>query len=705
MSSKELVENKKLVEALRESDGRFRDLIELTSDWYWEQDENFRFTLMSGGVRDSTGHDQRDNLGKTRRELPGIELSEQEWGAHQAVLEAHQPFHDFTYRRIKPDGSSVYILISGRPIVDVRGKFKGYRGIGKDVTKRMESERALRESEARFRDLNELSSDWYWEQDENFRFTHLSGGILDKAASRPENSIGKTRWELPNIIMSDEEWAAHKATVYAHQPFYDLTFKRMGDDGSLHYVQISGRPVFNEQGRFNGYRGIAKDITDRIVAEERIQYLAYHDGLTTLPNRASFSQILNHGINHARRYNKGMAVLFIDLDRFKNINDTLGHEAGDALLQEVGKRLKNSVRQSDTVARLGGDEFVILLEELSEPGRVATVAGKILSAIIKPFQMLGQEFRVTASIGISIYPEDGQDEQTLMKKADIAMYHAKEEGKNNFQFHSERMDTHSFERLALESSLRRALERNEFQVHYQAKMDFATGQMTGMEALIRWQHPDLGMVSPVQFIPLAEETGLIVPIGKWVLRTACLQNKAWQKEGLPPLTVAVNLSARQFADENLFADVTSILNETGLNAAFLELEITESMIMHNVDKAVQTLTKLKTLGIRVSIDDFGTGYSSLSNLKRFPIDTLKIDRSFIRDLPGDSEDKAITRAIIAMGKSLNMTLIAEGVETQEQADFLRTHACDQFQGYYFSRPVDKDKFGELLRSRVHETSA
>jgi diguanylate cyclase (GGDEF)-like protein/PAS domain S-box-containing protein len=559
-------------------------------------------------------------------------------------------------------------------------------------------------SEARFRDLTELSSDWYWEQDENCRFTILSGGVLQTARFNPADSIGKTRREQPGIIMSEEEWATHEATLAARQPFQDFTYKRNNPEEQMRYVSISGRPIFDAQGNFKGYRGIGKDITDRIVAEERIQYLAYHDGLTTLPNRASFSQILNHGINHAHRYNKGMAVLFIDLDRFKNINDTLGHEAGDALLQEVGKRLKHSVRQSDTVARLGGDEFVILLEELSEPGRVATVAGKILSAIIKPFQMLGQEFRVTASIGISIYPEDGQDEQTLMKKADIAMYHAKEEGKNNFQFHSERMDTHSFERLALESSLRRALERNEFQVHYQAKMDFATGQMTGMEALIRWQHPDLGMVSPVQFIPIAEETGLIVPIGKWVLRTACLQNKAWQKEGLPPLSVAVNLSARQFADENLLADVTSILNETGMNAAFLELEITESMIMHNVDKAVQTLTKLKTLGIRLSIDDFGTGYSSLSNLKRFPIDTLKIDRSFIRDLPGDSEDKAITRAIIAMGKSLNMTLVAEGVETQEQAEFLRAHACDQFQGYYFSRPVDKDKFAELLRSRVPETS-
>ena len=564
---------------------------------------------------------------------------------------------------------------------------------------------ALRECKERFEELFKLSSDWYWEQDENFRFTYLSGGILDKAASRPENSIGKTRWELTNIIMSDEEWAAHKATLHAHKPFYDLTFKRMGDDGSLHYIQISGRPVFDALGKFKGYRGIAKDVTERIVAEERIQYLAYHDGLTTLPNRASFSQILNHGINRARRYNNGLAVLFIDLDRFKNINDTLGHEAGDALLQEVGKRLKDCVRQSDTVARLGGDEFVILLEDLSEPGWAATVAGKILSTIVKPFQMLGQEFRVTTSIGLSIYPEDGEDEQTLMKKADIAMYHAKEEGKNNFQFHSERMDTHSFERLALESSLRRALERDEFQVHYQPKTDLVTGQITGMEALIRWQHPDLGMVSPAQFIPIAEETGLIVPIGKWVLKTACLQNKAWQEEGLPPLSVAVNLSARQFTDENLLEDIASILEWTGMDPTFLELEITESIIMRNVDKAVRTLTKLKTLGIHFAIDDFGTGYSSLANLSQFPIDTLKVDRSFIRNLPGDAEDKALTGAIIAMGKSLNMTLVAKGVETQEQAEFLRTHACDQFQGYYFSRPVDKDKFGELLRSRVRETSA
>jgi diguanylate cyclase (GGDEF)-like protein/PAS domain S-box-containing protein len=563
-----------------------------------------------------------------------------------------------------------------------------------------EMTRDLRESETRFRDLTELSSDWYWEQDDKFRYTIMSGGVLQRTGRDVSEVIGKARRELPGIELSDEEWAKHKACLEAHEPFFDFTFKRVRPDGAPRFVSLSGRPLFDAHGNFTGYRGVGKDITAAKAAEERIQYLAYHDGLTSLPNRSMFSQLLNHGISRAHRYNKKMAVLFIDLDRFKNINDTLGHEAGDLLLQQVGTRLKDSLRQSDTVARLGGDEFVVLLEEVGERQVVATIAHKLLSSIIKPFNMLGQEFRVTASIGISTYPDDGQDEQTLMKNADIAMYRAKEEGKNNFQFHSEQMDTHSFERLALESSLRRALERNEFELHYQAKMDLRTGQMTGMEALVRWAHPDLGMVSPAQFIPLAEETGLIVPIGKWVLRTACLQNKAWQDEGLPPLSVAVNLSARQFTDENLLPDIAAILNESGMDPGFLELEITESMVMHRVDKAVQILTELKKIGIRLAIDDFGTGYSSLSNLKRFPIDTIKVDRSFIRDIPGDAEDKALTKAIIAMGQTLSLTVTAEGVETQEQVDFLRQHSCNEFQGYYFNKPVPAEHFAQLMRTQM-----
>ncbi len=572
----------------------------------------------------------------------------------------------------------------------------------KEAHSKLERENALTrlsEGESRFRDLTALSSDWYWEQDENLHFINASHGIFQKLGRNPADMIGKTRRELPGNVFSEEEWNAHQALLDARQPFYDFTFKRITSEGETHWVSVSGRPIFDAHGNFKGYRGVGKDVTDSKFAEERIQYLAYHDDLTTLPNRSSFNRFLNHGIRHAHRHGTGLAVLFIDLDRFKNINDTLGHEGGDLLLQEVGERLKHCVRQSDTVARLGGDEFVVLLEDLGEPERVAVVARKILADIARPFDIHAQEIRVTASVGISIYPEDGEDEQTLMKRADIAMYHAKQEGRNNYQFHTALMETHSFERVALESGLRGALDRGEFQLHYQPKVEIKSGRITGVEALIRWRHPDLGEVSPVRFIPIAEETGLIVPIGEWVLRTACLQNKAWQDEGLPHLCVAVNLSVRQFSHEDLLVDIASTLEETGLDPACLELEITESMIMHNVDKAVQLLVKLKAMGVRLAIDDFGTGYSSLSNLKRFPLDTIKVDRSFVCDIPSNTDDMAITSAIIAMGRSLGLTVVAEGVETREQIDFLREHACDEFQGYYFSKPIDGRKVGELLRSR------
>lgn len=557
----------------------------------------------------------------------------------------------------------------------------------------------LSEGESRFRDLTALSSDWYWEQDENLRFINASAGVFQKLGRNPADMVGKTRRELPGNVFSDEEWNAHQALLDAREPFYDFTFKRITAEGETRWVSLSGRPIFDAHDKFTGYRGVGKDVTDSKFAEERIEYLAYHDDLTTLPNRSSFSRFLNHGIRQAHRHGTGVALLFIDLDRFKNINDTLGHESGDLLLREVGERLKQCVRQSDTVARLGGDEFIVLLEDLGESERVAVVAGKILAGIARPFDIFGQEVHVTASVGISIYPEDGKDEQTLMKHADIAMYHAKQEGKNNYQFHTELMNTHSVERAALESSLRGALDRREFQLHYQPKVEIKSGRITGVEALIRWRHPELGDVSPVRFIPIAEETGLIVQIGQWVLRTACLQNKAWQDQGLPRLCVAVNLSARQFSNEDLLVDVASTLKETGLDPAFLELEITESMIMHNVDKAVQLLVKLKSMGVRLAIDDFGTGYSSLSNLKRFPLDTIKVDRTFIGDIPSDADDMAITSAIIAMGRSLALTVVAEGVETEEQLDFLREHACDEYQGYYFSKPIEGRAFAELLRAR------
>jgi diguanylate cyclase (GGDEF)-like protein len=432
-------------------------------------------------------------------------------------------------------------------------------------------------------------------------------------------------------------------------------------------------------------------------AEERIKYLATHDSLTDLPNRAMFNQLLNLSVKTAERHQRQCAILFVDLDRFKIINDSLGHAAGDTLLIEMANRLRSSLRASDVVARLGGDEFIILLNEITDSQRAATVAGNLLSILSKPLELSGQECRVTASIGIALFPQDGADEQTLMKNADIAMYVAKQEGKNGVRLFSNDIKTQSVDRLTMETSLRYALERNELCLHYQPKQNVATGQMAGVEALLRWVHPDLGMLSPLRFIPLAEETGLIVPIGRWVMKAACAQNMAWQRQGLPPMSMAVNVSPRQFSDENLLRDIDDALASSGMDPKLLQIEITESMVMLNVEKAVRLLDAIQSRGVRLAIDDFGTGYSSMSVMKRFPIDTIKIDRSFVRDLPQNSEDKAIAQAIIGMGKALGLTIVAEGVETSEQQEFLREHACDEIQGFLFSKPVPANEIAELLR--------
>lgn len=447
-------------------------------------------------------------------------------------------------------------------------------------------------------------------------------------------------------------------------------------------------------------RARARENEAKLEYARRIEYLAYHDGLTALPNRSLFNKLLSQSISKAQRRGERLAVAFIDLDRFKQINDTLGHEAGDQLLQQVALRLKSCLRESDLVARLGGDEFVVLLTDLSDPQYASTVARKIISALAHPFTLLKQDFRVTASIGICVYPDDGRDEQTLTKNADIAMYQAKEDGKNTFQFYSEKLNANSLERLSLESNLRHALERDEFRLFYQAKRDMRSGQITGMEALLRWQHVDLGLVPPLRFLPIAEETGLIVPIGRWVLKTACEQNVRWLRQGLPRLCVSVNLTSRQFSDENLLQDIETILKDTGLPAELLELEIHESLLLHDIDKTLRILTGMKAMGLRIAIDDFGTGYSSLGTLQRFPLDTIKIDRSYIRDIAERGEDGSLTENIIDLGKSLSLTVVAQGVETKAQADFLRQHACDEIQGFYFNRPVEEHELTALLREQA-----
>lgn len=447
-----------------------------------------------------------------------------------------------------------------------------------------------------------------------------------------------------------------------------------------------------------------REVDARIAHAKQVEYLAFHDGLTGLPNRSLFTQLLQQGIAQAQRYDRKLAVLFLDLDRFKAINDTLGHDAGDVLLKEVAERLKSCLRDSDTVARLGGDEFVVLLPELADESHCANVARKMINAVARPVRLRDQDFRVTVSIGISTYPGDGKDQETLTKHADVAMYHAKEQGKNNYQVYSKKLHAESLQRLTLESSLEHALERGEFQLHYQAKQDVQTNRITGMEALLRWHHPDLGVVAPMQFIPLAEETGLIILIGKWVLKTACAQNIAWQRQGFPPLNMAINLTERQFLDPNLPADIRAVLDETGMAPDRLELEITESLLMRDVPKALEVMNGLKEIGVRIAIDDFGVGYSSLSMLRQFPLDTIKIDRAFIRDLNDAPANRSLAEAIVAVGQNLSLTVVAQGVETREQADFLRDRSYNELQGFYFNTPVSAEEFTELLTRQNPEVS-
>lgn len=471
-------------------------------------------------------------------------------------------------------------------------------------------------------------------------------------------------------------------------------------NGEIYHEWLAVSAVKNAQGEVTNYIGISADITERKEASERIQFLAHYDALTSLPNRVLLLDQLAQAINTARRDKRRIALLFLDLDRFKTINNSLGHEAGDEVLRQVGGRIGNSIRMIETAARLGGDEFMVLLTDAPDVKVVAAAAQELLDTIADKEYVVGEhELKITASVGITIFPDDGDDGASLVKNAEMAMYRAKELGRNAYRFFTQDMNAFAFEHLFMENSLRRGLERREFRLHYQPQIDAATGDVVGCEALVRWLHPDEGLVPPGKFIMLAEETGLIVPLGEWVLREACAQNREWQEEGFPAVPVAVNLSAVQFRQKELLEMIRSVLADTGLPPQYLELEITESVAMKNAESTIKALKELKEIGVRLSIDDFGTGYSSLSYLKRFPIDKIKIDRSFVRDITSDPDDAAITGAIISMAKSLKLKVIAEGVENGEQLAFMRERGCDEIQGYYFSKPLTPVDFRLYLMDR------
>jgi len=426
-------------------------------------------------------------------------------------------------------------------------------------------------------------------------------------------------------------------------------------------------------------------------------YLAQFDTLTGLPNRNLFRDRFAQTLTLAQRNDWQVGVMFVDLDRFKAINDSLGHGAGDRLLTQVSARLQSCVRPGDTVARLGGDEFALVLSNLARADDACLVAEKVLAALSSPFDLDGQEVYISASLGISVFPGDGTNADVLLRNADTAMHRAKEQGRNNYQFYLPEMNELAVERLGIEMQLRRALERGEFRLHYQPKVDLASGSMCGLEALLRWQHPERGLVPPLEFIKLLEETGLIVPVGEWVVRSVCEQINRWRAEGLKLLPVAINLSARQFRQKNLDAVIASIVAETGADPALLEFELTESMLMADPEEAVRTMKRMKASGVRLSLDDFGTGYSSLAYLKKFPLDTLKIDRAFVRDITTDADDATLAVAIISLAHTMDLKVVAEGVEAEAQLDFLAGHGCDEMQGYYFAAPMEADKCAQALR--------
>jgi diguanylate cyclase (GGDEF)-like protein/PAS domain S-box-containing protein len=556
----------------------------------------------------------------------------------------------------------------------------------------------LRDSEERFRRLTALSSDWYWEQDSGLRFTTLSPGLEAKAGIGPARMLGKT---LPEVaaVTGRASWEAYAGASAARLPFASLECQSTDDSGALRWLSLSGEPLFDSGGRFLGYYGTGRDITARKEAEERIHFQAHHDALTGLPNRLLLLDRLEHAIAQADRDGHALWVVFVDLDRFKRINDSLGHKSGDLLLQGVAQRMQDHLRPTDTIARLGGDEFVLVLSDWPEGSLSLSLMQQMLDAVRAPFAAGENAITISCSAGIAVYPGDGDTSELLVERADVAMYRAKEAGRNNAHFYKAEMNALAMRRLRLESDLRSALEAEEFVLHYQPQMDVATGRIVGVEALVRWQQSRPGLTQPHDFIGVAEEIGLIVPLGDWVLETACRQAVAWQRGGYADLRMAVNLSARQFAQKGMVETISAALRRSGLDPASLEIEITESLMMADVEQAVATLTDLKRLGVHVSVDDFGTGYSSLAYLKRFPIDVLKIDRSFVRDIVNDASDAAIVAAIISLAHSLGLSVVAEGVEQQDQLIYLASCGCDIVQGYMVSPPMRAEALTSLLQAR------
>jgi diguanylate cyclase (GGDEF)-like protein/PAS domain S-box-containing protein len=623
-----------------------------------------------------------------------------------ARIRKGDPIECLETQRLTKGGLLLDVSLSISPIRDGNGNVTGASAIARDITLRKRAEEALLFKNALLEAQAETTIDGILVVDESNHIVlanrqfGLQFGIPDELLSTKDDLV--IRQHVLDLVEDSDAFAERIKYLYSHRE------EKSRDEFRLKNGKVFDRysaPLVDSKEQCRGRIWYFRDITDRKLAEKQIQFLAYYDALTALPNRTLLQDRLTQALAIARRQGHRVAVLFIDLDRFKDINDSLGHSVGDLLLQKVAERLRTWCREQDTIARLGGDEFLITLTDVKDVPDVAVAVERLMDAMTAEFVIQGHFLNVGCSIGISIFPEHGADCETLIKNADAAMYSAKADGCNNFRFFTDDMNAQAVERLTLESSLRSALAKEQLFLMYQPQINIATGRITGLEALLRWQHPDLGIVPPDKFIRIAENSGLIVPIGEWVLSTACAQARKWQDEGLPPLTVAVNVSALQFRQESFGEVIRNVLHETRLPPQYLELELTESLLLTNAELMLSVVQKLRAIGVTLAIDDFGTGYSSFSYLRQFQVSKLKIDRSFIRDVAVKPDDAAITTAIISMAKSLKLKVIAEGVENEAQMSFLRAHHCDEIQGYYFSKPLAVDKVAGTLRSNVAQTQA
>jgi diguanylate cyclase (GGDEF)-like protein/PAS domain S-box-containing protein len=685
----DITERKRSEEQVKASEERLRRLVETTHvvPWTFDPHEQ-RYTYVGPQIEKIVGYAAEQWCeGSLWRER----LHPDDRAVALQALRGRGEDREVEFRFQAADGHWVWLreMISRVPRQDGPDTLQGFL---MDVTDQKRAAEQLRLAAEVFQSSGEAIVI----SDAQLRIVTVNPAFTAITGYTPQEAEGRTPYDLSRGVRSPEHDRDLLNEVqrcgYWQGEVWD---RRKSGDSYPKWLTLSA--VRDVNGRIANYIEIFSDISERKEREERVRHLAHHDALTGLPNRALLTDRITQAIAMAHRNESLAAVMFLDLDRFKNVNDSLGHSVGDKLLQEVAARLKAQMRASDTVSRLGGDEFVILMPDAADQAAIAVFARKVLDAVGRPYSIDGHELVSTPSLGISVFPGDGQDVETLLRNADAAMYHAKESGRNNYQFFTQDMNARALERLSLERSLRRALERDELRLHYQPQYDLASGRMIGVEALIRWEHPEEGLISPARFMPFAEETGLILPIGAWVLERACWQNRQWQDAGLPALRMSVNISALQFRQPGFADTVRHALQMSGLDASYLELEVTESVIMHDAQRVTAALAELKRMGLELAIDDFGTGYSSLSYLKRFPIDRLKIDQSFVRDIPSDVEDAAIISAIIGLTRNLGLRTIAEGVETSEQLEFLRAQGCDEVQGFLLSRPVPPEACAQLLR--------